>query len=391
MFHRIGKAAYKADLKNIFSLCDFLGNPQREFKSIHVAGTNGKGSTSHLIASVLQECKYKTGLFTSPHLKDFRERIRINGLMIPENYVIDFVSRIKEQIEVVKPSFFEMTTALAFDFFAKEKVEVAVMEVGMGGRLDSTNVITPVASVITNIGLDHTQFLGDTLENIAFEKAGIIKPYVPIIIGETHKATEKVFREKAKKENAEIFFADQSITINPYQTPLNGFYQRKNTKTVLQSLSVLKQLGFQITGEKVGRGFLNVIKNTGLMGRWQVLAEKPLIICDVAHNIDGINEIINQINVTPHKKLHFVLGMVNDKDHDSVLSLLPQNAIYYFCKPAIPRGLGEKELLQLAGKHRLKGQSYASVKEAFYGAQSRAEAEDLIFVGGSTFVVAEVL
>ncbi len=391
MFHRIGKAAYKADLNNIISLCNTLGNPQKNFKSIHIAGTNGKGSTSHLLASVLQESGYKTGLFTSPHLKDFRERIRINGKMISEKEVIFFVEKMKNNFQQIKPSFFEMTTALAFEFFAKEKVDIAVIEVGMGGRLDSTNIITPIVSVITNISCDHSQFLGDTLEKIAIEKAGIIKLKVPVIVGETQKETANVFLEKAKEKSTEIFFADKLIKKHFFQTSLNGNYQQKNMKTVLQAIRILKNSGYKISEKNIFSGFLKVIENTGLMGRWQILSKSPLIICDVAHNEAGIKEIVQQISEIPHKKLHFVFGTVKDKNHDGILKLLLKNAIYYFCSPDIPRGLNADELKVKAEKFQLKGEKYSSVINAFHSAQSHAKKDDLIFIGGSTFIVAEIL
>lgn len=391
MFHRIGPAAYKANLDNITALGNILGNPQDKFRSIHIAGTNGKGSTSHLLASVLQESGYRTGLFTSPHLRDFRERIRINGRMIPEAEVVSFVEKMKNEFQTIQPSFFEMTTALAFDYFAKNKVAIAVLETGMGGRLDSTNIITPLVSVITNISSDHTQFLGDTPEKIASEKAGIIKAGVPVIIGETQKETEKVFREKAKKTGSEIFFADQLIKEHPYQTSLKGNYQQKNMKAVLQAIAVLQNKGFKITGENIRHGFLKVVENTGLMGRWQKLSGSPLTICDVGHNKDGIKEVVKQLSETPHKKLHFVLGMVSDKNHDEVLALLPKDAVYYFCKPDLPRGLDAGELKAKAADSGLKGEKYPSVKDAFQAAKKTADNDDLVFVGGSTFVVAEVV
>lgn len=394
MFHRIGKAAYKANLNNINSLCTLLGNPHRKFKSVHVGGTNGKGSTSHLIASVLQEGGYKTGLFTSPHLKDFRERIRINGKMIRENEVVSFVEKLRESFQNLQPSFFEMTTALAFDYFARERVDIAVIEVGMGGRLDSTNIILPVVSVITNISMDHTQFLGKTIEKISGEKAGIIKKNIPVVIGEIQYGTQKVFLQKAMKQNAEIFFADQKsqlISGRKVQAALKGIYQRKNIKTALQTIEVLQNSGFEISEDNIRKGFLNVIENTGLMGRWQTLALSPLTICDVGHNKDGIIEVVKQISETPHEKLHFILGMVSDKNHDEILALLPKDAIYYFCKPDIPRGLDEKELESKARNFFLKGRVYPTVKKAFRSAQLNAKKKDMIFIGGSTFVVAEVL
>lgn len=391
MFHRIGKSAYKEDLKNITALCHSLGRPQNQFKSIHIAGTNGKGSTSHLIASVLQECGFRVGLFTSPHLKDFRERIKINGKMIPKREVMLFVQKMKNDFHWIKPSFFEMSTALAFDYFARKKVDFAVIEVGMGGRLDSTNIIYPILSVITNIGLDHTQFLGDSLEKIAWEKSGIIKKKIPVVIGEYQKETENVFLKKAKEMASKIIFADQFIKKQPFETSLKGNYQRKNKKTALAAIEVLNEYGFRISPKNIGKGFLNVIENTGLRGRWEILSHLPLTICDVGHNKEGIREVIKQISETPHRKLHFVFGMVNDKNHDEILALMPGKAIYYFCKPDLPRGLGEKELKSKAEKFNLKGKDYSSVKKALAAAQKKAGPKDLIFIGGSTFVVAEIV
>ncbi|NTW32506.1 MAG: bifunctional folylpolyglutamate synthase/dihydrofolate synthase [Bacteroidetes bacterium] len=422
MFHRIGAAAYKADLNNTIAICEILGNPQNKFKTIHVAGTNGKGSVSHFLASILQENGYKTGLYTSPHLKDFRERIRINGNKIPENKVIDFVTKHKDGFDKIKPSFFEWTVGLAFDYFAAEKVDIAVIETGLGGRLDSTNVITPELSVITNIGLDHTKLLGDTLEKIAFEKAGIIKNGIPVVIGETQDKTKSVFIEKAKKENAQISFADshfkvlkseivysnnpelhfkiQSINENHksifeeillIRSPLVGFYQTKNIITVLMAVDTLNTKGFSLSFKNVENGIYNVIKNTELLGRWQKLNDKPLVICDTGHNVDGIKEIISQIELTPHNKLHWVIGFVNDKDVDSVLKLCPKDTIYYFCKASIPRALDENVLAEKAANFGLKGKKYNSVKEALEAAKKAAKLEDMIFVGGSTFVVAEII
>ncbi|MGR3221189.1 MAG: bifunctional folylpolyglutamate synthase/dihydrofolate synthase [Candidatus Anammoxibacter sp.] len=389
IYQRIGKAAYKADLNNTIAICDVLGNPQNDFKSIHIAGTNGKGSTAHILASILQSSGLKTGLYTSPHLKDFRERIRINGEMITKDKVCGFVESYKTDFEKIKPSFFEMTVALAFDYFAGQEVDIAVIETGLGGRLDSTNIITPVLSVITNIGMDHTEFLGDTLEKIAGEKAGIIKQNVPVVIGETQEEIKQVFLTIAEGENAKLFFTDKEV--EKLETDLLGHYQKKNIITALKSIDVLNQNGFTVTDMQVKEGLKNVVKNTGLLGRWQVLSRSPLIICDAAHNVEGLLEILPQIRSTPHKMLHFVLGMVKDKDIDPMLKLLPKNAAYYFCKADIPRGMNQNELREKAKKHNLSGKAYTSVKEALQNAISIAKRDDLVFVGGSSFVVAEVV
>lgn len=416
MFHRIGAAAYKADLSNTIALCKILGNPEKEFKSIHIAGTNGKGSTSHFLASVLQESGYKTALFTSPHLKDFRERIRINGKMISKRDVTTFVEQHQSGFNTIEPSFFEWTFALAVWYFAKEKVDVAVMETGMGGRLDSTNVILPVVTVITNIGLDHTQFLGNTLAEIAGEKAGIIKPGIPVVIGETHEETSLVFDEFSQRNHSGITFADNQIkrinfhftrhrppllsaeyhstlTANTYRllSPLSGKYQLKNLATTLCVIENLLQAGWQIGKEDILRGIRKVVKNTGLMGRWQTISHHPLTIADIGHNPDGINEVLEQIDLTPHEKLHFVIGVVNDKDVRTMLSKLPKDASYYFCKADIPRGLDAGELAKLAEEFSIKGNVYTSVKEALKAASNSAEPNDLVMVGGSAFIVAEVV
>lgn len=416
MFHRIGAAAYKADLNNTVALCKILGNPEKEFKSIHIAGTNGKGSTSHFLASVMQETSFKTGLFTSPHLKDFRERIKINGRMISKKEVISFVEKHKSDFNSVQPSFFEWTFALAAWYFAKEKVDIAVMETGMGGRLDSTNVISPVVTVITNIGLDHTQFLGNTLAEIAAEKAGIIKTGIPVIIGETHPETVSVFNEHALKFSADITFADKHIILrNTHITkhlppllaaefhssvtnldyslvsPLSGKYQLKNLTTVISTIEKLNEKGFEIREQNITSGIRRVIKNTGLMGRWQTISKKPLTIADIGHNPDGIREVLEQIEITPHEKLHFVMGVVNDKDVRSILGKMPKAATYYFCKADIPRGLDAGELAKLAEGFSLKGKAYSSVKEALTSARQTAGINDLVMVGGSAFVVAEVV
>ncbi len=416
MFQRIGAAAYKADLTNTIAICKLLANPENKFKSIHIAGTNGKGSTSHYLASVLQSAGYKVGLYTSPHLKDFRERIKINGNMIPEQYVIDFVEKYKTDFEKIQPSFFEMTVGLAFEYFASQHVDIAIIETGLGGRLDSTNVIQPLLSIITNISIDHVAFLGDTLEKIATEKAGIIKPKTTVIIGETTTETKSVFIKKAIEQNAPIVFADSVFKIknihlmNTGQLLLNmdidkngellyvdlksellGLYQQKNIPTVLAAIEQLIAAGFIITKEQIREGFQHVIRNTGLMGRWHVLSQLPLIIADTGHNEAGIKEVVAQLQQTPHDHLHFVLGMVNDKDISAVLDLLPKAATYYFCRANIPRAMDAFQLKNLAQKKGLNGNVYPSVLSALEVAKTIAQQKDLIIVAGSTFIVAEVL
>ncbi|RDI58479.1 bifunctional folylpolyglutamate synthase/dihydrofolate synthase [Flavobacterium glaciei] len=391
MYQLQGASAYKKDLTNTHLLIAHLDNPQEKIKCIHVAGTNGKGSTSHMLASILQEAGYKVGLYTSPHLKDFRERIKINGKNISEEFVTDFINKHKFFFESNDMSFFEMTVGLAFDYFAKEKVDIAVIEVGMGGRLDATNIITPLVSVITNIGLDHTQFLGNTLEAIAFEKAGIIKANIPMVIGEYTPETKPVFLVKAKECNSEFYFASDLIS-ETYPSDLIGDYQIHNKKTVLQTISVLNnQNEFKITLENTKSGLLNVVKNTGLQGRWQQLREFPKVICDTAHNKNGIEIVLNQIQKEDFHTLHIVLGVVNDKDLDEILPLFPKKAIYYFCKPNIPRGLDVVILNQKAASFELKGEVYNSVSEAYQKAIENAAKSDFIYIGGSTFVVAEIL
>ena len=390
MYQRLGKAAYKADLSNTHLLCELLDNPEKKFKSVHVAGTNGKGSTSHMITSVLQEAGYKVGLYTSPHLKDFRERIKINGVMISEDEVITFVEKHQSKFEKINLSFFEWTVGLAFNYFAQQEVDISVVETGLGGRLDSTNVITPEVSVITNIGIDHTQFLGNTLELIAKEKAGIIKQEIPVIIGETQEETKPIFIEKSRELNSLVYFADKEGDV-VYQTDLKGDYQRKNLKTAIVTINVLQKNGWKISKESIENGLMSVIKNTGLLGRWQVLGKLPLIICDAGHNKSGIKEIINQLRETPHNDLHIVFGAVNDKSIDEVLELLPKTAHYYFCAASIPRALSVDILYSLAMRKGLNGNKYGNVREALNDAKRNALKDDLIFIGGSTFVVAEVV
>lgn len=411
MFTRVGASAFKANLDNTIELCALLKNPQNQFKSIHIAGTNGKGSTSHMLAAILQTAGYKTGLYTSPHLKDFRERIRVNGQMIGQQAVIDFVADYQHDFERIQPSFFEMTVALAFDYFAKEKVDIAVIETGLGGRLDSTNIITPLLSVITNIGWDHMNILGDTLTQIAGEKAGIIKPSIPVVIGERQDEVADVFINKAKEQHAPIVFAsdiyeteikggddnlrevelssaNETLTL---MLDLTGSYQLKNIKTVLATVNELRAQGFIITNDQIKTALRQVKSLTGLHGRWETLSTSPLTICDTGHNPDGIAEVLKNIANIKYQQLHFVIGMVNDKDGAKVLSMLPKNAIYYFCKPNMPRGLEAKALQQKAAEFDLSGNTYLSVKEALKAAQSAAQAADLVFVGGSTFVVAEII
>lgn len=413
MYQRVGGAAYKADLNNTIELLNLLGNPHHNFKSVHIAGTNGKGSTSHMLASVFQEAGYKTGLYTSPHLRDFRERIRLNGEMIPEENVVSFIAEHKEQFEKMELSFFEMTVGMAFDYFAKEKVDIAIVEVGMGGRLDSTNLITPELSVITNIGLDHVKFLGDTMEKIAGEKAGIIKHNIPVVIGETQPETHQVFEDKAAECQSPIYFADQifdcnkihieSNTVQKFDIwknselyleaidiPLMGNYQKKNLTTVICALDLLREK-FGLTDDDIREGIAKVIRNTHLMGRWQILNDDPLTIADTGHNVAGITEVVQQLAELRYDRLHFVLGMVNDKDIDHVLQLLPRNAEYYFCKADIPRGLDANILAEKAFELGLRGMVYESVRHAYQSAVNAAHFGDVVFVGGSNFIVAEVV
>ncbi len=413
MFQRQGKAAYKANLDNSNAFDKFLNYPHRSFKSVHIAGTNGKGSTSHMLASILQEAGYKVGLYTSPHLKDFRERIKINGEMVSEAFVVDFIEQNSEFIKKQEPSFFEMTVFIAFQFFKEQAIDVAIVETGMGGRLDSTNLIRPELSIITNISLDHTQFLGDTIQKIAIEKAGIIKDNVPVIIGESNLEYNSLFRSVAKEKKGSCIFADQIYNI-PYalkslgetqlfdvyegekkvyekiELDLLGQYQQKNILTVIAAVENLKR-SFEINSSDVYSGLRQVVKNTGLLGRWQILGNNPRIICDTGHNEAGIRLVLEQIKQTAFENLHLVLGMVNDKSIDKIMSMLPKNANYYFTKASIPRALNEGELYEIAKKYNLEGKTYTTVKEALKSAKVAANQNDLIFVGGSTFVVAEVV
>ena len=413
MFSRIGAIAYKADLHNTIELCKALDDPQNLFKTIHIAGTNGKGSTSHMLAAILQQAGYKTGLYTSPHLKDFRERIKINGVMITEAFVTGFVQKTKALSEKVEPSFFELTVAMAFDYFAREKVDIAVIETGLGGRLDSTNIITPILSIITNIGWDHMNILGDSLKKIAFEKAGIIKPGVPVVIGEYLPLTKGVFLDKAMQQKAPIHLVQDdylvtNITMSAYSLnctvtnskrnltenftlDLNGLYQTNNLCTVLCAAGILTTLGFNIKQEAKKYALANVKKLTGLFGRWQVLQEQPVIVLDVAHNEDGIQQVMRQLNTFyPDKKTHFVLGMAKDKEIDAVLKLLPVGATYYFSQAQIPRALAAKELQTKASTFKLYGDCYNNVNMAIEAAKLNADEDDIIIVCGSVFLVGEV-
>ncbi len=413
MYQRIGQAAYKADLNNTIAICHALGNPEKKIKCIHVAGTNGKGSSSHMLAAILQQAGYKTGLYTSPHLVDFRERIKINGKQISKADVVKFVEDYKTVFEKIEPSFFEWTVGLAFHYFKQQEIDVAIIEVGLGGRLDSTNVITPECCLITNIGFDHVNLLGDTLPLIAAEKAGIIKTKIPVTISQTQLEVISVFNTKAQQVKSPIEFADKNFRVistthqnnllcldvlhkkdntkHHYEIDLVGTYQVKNMLGVLNTIDIMKQKGFLIEDSAVTSALKQVQKLTGLQGRWQTLSEKPLVIADTGHNEDGIKEVLENLNRYTYKQLHFVLGVVNDKDIAKILKLLPKNALYYFCKASIPRALDEQELTDKAKKAGLNGTTYKTVVEALNKAKKQAKAGDLIFVGGSTFTVADAL
>ena len=416
MFQRTGAAAYKDSLDNTIRLDEMFCFPHRSFKTIHVAGTNGKGSVSHMLASVLQEAGYKTGLYTSPHLKDFRERIKVNGEMISEEAVVRFTELFleKNEIEKMEPSFFELTVSMAFDYFRSMQVDVAVVEVGLGGRLDSTNIIIPEISVITNISFDHMALLGDTLPKIAAEKAGIIKKDVPVVVGETSPETSFVFEQFAEKVQTKLWFADQeyrtdysmlttdgkqslnihkngSLFYPDLKLDLLGIYQRHNVPTVLKAVDILNEKGWNLSEKLVRKGLLNTIANTGLLGRWQIIGHNPMVVCDTGHNPAGIRLVVEQISLTAWKQLHMVIGMVNDKDQDTVLSLLPKNASYYFTKASIPRAAEPEVLAAKAERFGLIGKCYPSVRQALSVALVNAGENDLVFVGGSTFVVAEIL
>jgi dihydrofolate synthase/folylpolyglutamate synthase len=390
MYQNLGKTAFKKDLTNSLLLSEHLNFPEKKFTSIHVAGTNGKGSTSHMLSSILQEAGYRVGLYTSPHLKDFRERIKINGQPISEDEVVDFISTNASFFDKNKLSFFEMTVGLAFESFAMHKVDIAIVEVGLGGRLDSTNIITPVLSVITNIGLDHTQMLGNTLPEIAFEKAGIIKKDIPVVIGEFQEEVHSVFYQKAIETRSDLFLAEQNVA-DEYLSDLKGFYQSKNSKTAVRSIKVIQDLSFSVSEFQIKKGLLNVVKNTGLLGRWQILNTSPLTICDTAHNKEGLNYVIKQLLSLEYNNLHIVLGVVNDKDLAEILSLFPKKATYYFCRPSIPRGLDATILKDKSKQFNLIGDVYLSVNKAFESSQKNASSDDVIYIGGSTFVVAEIV
>lgn len=393
MFQQVGSSAYKEGLENTLALDKHFEHPHHSFRSIHVAGTNGKGSCSHTIAAILQEAGYRVGLYTSPHLIDFRERIRVNGQPISEEYVIRFVEKERTFFEPLQPSFFELTTAMAFRYFADERVDVAVIEVGLGGRLDCTNIIRPDLCIITNISFDHTQFLGDTLEKIAREKAGIIKNGIPVIIGETTPETKPVFLKKAQEANTPIYFAEENDREDypGIECELKGIYQKKNTRTISTALSLLKEAGYHLDEQSVRSGFAHVVELTGLMGRWQKLQDSPTLICDTGHNVGGITYIVEQLRQQSYRRLHIVIGMVNDKDIRGVLALLPQEATYYFTKASVKRALPENELQELAATVGLQGTCYPDVPAAVLAAQKESLPEDFIFVGGSSFIVADLL
>lgn len=413
MYQRVGAPAYKADLENTHKLMNLTGNPHHDLKCIHVAGTNGKGSVAHMLASILQETGFKVGLYTSPHLFDYRERMRVNGQMIPENFVTEFIGKYKDKIETIEPSFFEISVAMALCWFKSEKVNIAIIETGMGGRLDSTNVITPVLSVITNISMDHTMFLGETIKEIAIEKAGIIKPGVPVVIGESQKGTLSVFKKAAaakesilKQADKKLYFLhnmaisdclcgnilrEGELYIKNISCPLQGEYQKMNILTVVESVRILREAGMPIRKRHIRKGIKNVIKNTGLMGRWEFVSKSPRIICDVGHNMAGLKLIFQQLGTMKYGKLHIVLGVNNDKNLDELFEILPQNARYYFCKASVPRAMDANELAIIAHPRGYEYATYLSVLAAFEHALQQADHEsDIIFVGGSTFVVAEI-
>lgn len=409
LFQNVGKDAYKEGLENTYELDKHFGHPHKRFKTIHIAGTNGKGSCSHTLAAILQSAGYKTGLYTSPHLVDFRERIRVNGTPVPKDYVTLFVEENRSFFEPLHPSFFELTTAMAFKYFAEQHVDVAIIEVGLGGRLDCTNIITPDMCIITNISFDHTQFLGNTLEKIAKEKAGIIKSGIPVVIGETSTETRTVFQNKAAETHAPITFAEDESLVEDWKTgtdgyriyqtkdyadlegELGGLYQIKNTNTILTAVRQLKQIGYTITEQDVRNGFANVCKLTGLMGRWQTIETSPKVICDTGHNVGGISYIVEQLKHETYKHLHIVIGMVNDKDISGVLSLLPKDAYYYFTQASVKRALPAEEMAQKAYAANLQGSYYDNVQTALEAAKAKADKDDLIFVGGSSFIVADLL
>ena len=390
MYQNIGGSAYKKDLINITKLSEYLNNPHNSFKSVHIAGTNGKGSTAHMIASILQEGKYKVGLYTSPHLKDFRERIKINGKMINKDFVSDFILKNMDFFNQNSFSFFEMTVGMAFEYFKKNSVDIAIIETGMGGRLDSTNIISPELSVITNVSIDHVKFLGNTIEDIALEKAGIIKSHIPVVIGEKQNDVSNVFINKAEEKKSKIFFAED-FNIKEYECELKGSYQKKNIKTAIVAIELLNDTEFKINEKNRVDGLNKIIQNTGIRGRWEIIGNKPLIICDVAHNIDALSIVINDIMSIKSNKIHFVLGFVNDKNLDSIVDIFPESSNYYFAKPNIERGLDELELQELFKNNNRIGESYSSIEQAFKSAIKQSDPNDVIYIGGSTFVVSEVI
>jgi dihydrofolate synthase/folylpolyglutamate synthase len=409
MFQNVGSAGYKEGLDNTITLDNHFDNPHKKFKTIHIGGTNGKGSCSHTIAAILQSAGYKVGLFTSPHLVDFRERIRINGVMIPEQYVVDFVENEKDFFEPLHPSFFELTTALAFKYFAENNVDIAVIEVGLGGRLDCTNIISPILSVITNIGFDHIQFLGNTLEKIASEKAGIIKNNTPVVIGETTPETRTVFIQKATSTNSAIYLVEENDIILSHQHShnggidyetktygtihgeLSGLCQIKNTATILTAINILAEIGLAIQPENIIEGFKHVCELTGLRGRWEKIDENPITICDTGHNVNGLEYIVRQLQQQKYEKLHIVFGMVNDKDIEGVLSIMPKDATYYFCQASVKRAMPSQQLKTLAEAHELKGNTFANVLDAYNSARQNASQNDFIYIGGSSFIVADLI
>ena len=388
MFQTQGKTALNNKLDRTIAFASVLGNPEKKFKTLHIAGTNGKGSSSSMLASILQEAGYKVGLYTSPHLKDFRERIKINGVEIPEERVVSFIAAYKDFLATHQLSFFEMTVGLAFDYFAEEKVDIGVIEVGLGGRFDSTNIITPEVSLITNISKDHTDILGNTLPEIAFEKAGVIKKNTPVVISEYQEETAPVFIKRAKEEKAPIVFANE-LTTN-LTTDLQGIYQEKNIKGVIAVIDFLKHQGWDISDENLKNGLLNVVKNTHLKGRWQTLSTHPTVVCDTGHNIGGLTYVMEQLKKQTYTQLHIVIGFVKEKDVKGVLELFPKEAHYYFCSPNIKRGLAVEILKEIATAKELKGEAYSSVQEAVSAAKAKAQPTDFIFIGGSTFVVSEL-
>lgn len=389
-YQKHGGSAFKPGLERVNALSALANNPHHKFKSIHLAGTNGKGSCSSMLASIMQEAGYKVGLFTSPHLKNFKERIKINGQEIEEDFVVHFVKRFEFEAKNIAPSFFEYTTIMAFEYFATQKVDVAIIETGLGGRLDCSNIVEPELSIITNIGLDHTQFLGNTLSEIAIEKAGIIKRNTPVVIGRTQSETTAVFKKIANAAGATVYFAEQEQTDTLFASDLKGIYQKENISTVRTAVQVLQKLNWNISKLHIENGFKSVIKNTGLKGRWQILQQNPTVICDTGHNEDGVKQIIKQLHEIPKNKLHIVWGMANDKDVAKILGLLPNNAQYYWCAPQNPRALKTDTLLEAGAQLGLDGGIYASINKAIEAAKKTAQINDLIFIGGSTFVVAEI-